>query len=143
MRSWPGTGTSQGPCALCTRRPPCRALRGTPSACPSPDGSARCALLGVGDRGRGVDEPDVAERLREVPEQLTGRRVDLLREQADVVHVRGGPLERGPGALHLPRHRLRLCEPERAEEERALLSRKPILREVSVNEPAIVREPLL
>src|SRR5690242_15001166 len=63
------------------------------------------ALLGLADRPRRVDEPNVAERLREVAEQLAGRRVDLLGEQPDVVDVRRRPLEDGGGLLHLARER--------------------------------------
>ncbi len=47
-------------------------------------------LAGRLDRARRVDEREVGEGLREVPEELAGPRVDLLREQADVVGQRHG-----------------------------------------------------
>src|SRR3989442_9293625 len=53
--------------------------------------------LGLADGGGRVDQPDVTEGLREVPEELPGRGVDLLREQPDLVHRGDRPLERGPG----------------------------------------------
>ena len=40
--------------------------------------------LRLHDRPRRVHQPDMAERLREVPEQLTGRGVNLLGEEAEV-----------------------------------------------------------
>src|SRR5512144_3218354 len=44
-------------------------------------------LLGLRDRPGGVDQADVAECLREVAQQLSGSRVDLLGQQADIVAV--------------------------------------------------------
>src|SRR4051812_39521223 len=61
-----------------------------------------CGSFGLVDGPGGVDEPDVAERLREVAEQLTAPGVDLLRQQAHVVGVRGGSLECLPGPADLP-----------------------------------------
>jgi hypothetical protein len=58
-------------------------------------------------RDRGGDVGQVGERLREVPEQCTGRRIELLAEQPQVVGWRGGPsrpyglLVTGPGRLTL------------------------------------------
>ena len=52
--------------------------------------------LGFGDGPGGVDEPDVAEGLGEVAEQLTGGGVDFLGQQADVVEVGDGTLENVP-----------------------------------------------
>src|SRR5436190_24302269 len=68
-------------------------------------------------RGRG-DEADVAERLREVAEQLAARRVDLLRDQAEVVRVADEPVEQLLGPLDLARLRERRDEPEGADHER-------------------------
>src|SRR5689334_20545392 len=46
---------------------------------------SRRQLPGLSDGPRGVDQPDVAERLREVPDHLTSGRVDLLGQRADIV----------------------------------------------------------
>lgn len=46
----------------------------------------------------GVDEADVAERLGEVAQKLPGSRIDLLREQTEVVPVREKTLEELPRA---------------------------------------------
>src|ERR1700682_5406412 len=61
------------------------------------------AALRLRDRPGGVDQPDVAEGLREVAEQLPRTGVDLLGEQTDVVHVGDGALEHRPGPVRLPR----------------------------------------
>ena len=75
----------------------------------------------------------MAERLREVTEQLTGDRVDLLGEYADVVDVPGGVAEHVPGLLGTAGERERLGQPERAEQERPLLAGQA----VAVAAPAV------
>src|SRR5690242_5586414 len=52
---------------------------------------SRRKLLRLSADPRGVDQPDVAERLREVPDHLTAGRVDLLGQQADIVMVSDRP----------------------------------------------------
>src|SRR5262249_44738717 len=47
--------------------------------------SAGGVFPGLGDRPGGVDEADMAERLREVADQFSAGRVDLLGQQAHVV----------------------------------------------------------
>ena len=76
------------------------------------------------DRQPGVDQSDVAERLRKVPEQLTRRRVDLLRQQPDVVRAGRRPLEERTCPLDLAGQGEALGEPERAEQEGALVARR-------------------
>src|SRR5438046_1328001 len=83
-------------------------------------------LCGLADGPRRVDEADVTERLREVAEQFPGRRVDLLGEQSQVVAVADGSLEHGPRPVGLAGAGEGFGEPERAEEEGALLAREPV-----------------
>src|SRR5690606_24469254 len=86
------------------------------------------------ERQRRVDQPDVAEGLREVAELLVGFGVDLFGEQAEVVP----PLEESDE----DRVRLvepaeageRLDEPERANEERAFAAGKAVRAQVPVDE---------
>src|SRR5262249_55667507 len=62
--------------------------------------SGRSSALGLGDGPRRVHQTDGAESLGEVA-QLLAAVVDLLGQQADVVHVCDGPLEHGSGAFGL------------------------------------------
>ena len=103
--------------------------------------------LGPGDGPRGVDQADVAERLREVAEQVTGVRVDLLGEQPHVVDVADGPLEhrRGPGRPDRPRPApgpARTCRAGTCPPRRRGRRRSPALGAVAVDQPARVGEPL-
>src|SRR6266566_8746429 len=88
-----------------------------------------------------VHKTDVAERLREVAQQLAGFGVDFLSEQADIVDERRSPLEHNASPLRSVGEGHRVCEPERAEEERALFAFETIVRPVSVDEPSLVGEP--
>ena len=109
----------------------------------TPGGSTRCERgLRFTDRPCRVDETDVAERLGEVAEQLAGGRVDLLGEQADVVGEGGRPLEHLAGAGRLSGQRERLGEPERAQQERALVALEPVVGEVAVDEAVLVGEAI-
>jgi hypothetical protein len=97
--------------------------------------------LRLRDRPGGVDQPDVAERLAEVAEQVAGIRVELLGEQADVVEVAGGSLEHGAGPPGLAGRGERLRRQERAQQERALLAGQAVrvgadLRAVAVDQAA-------
>ena len=94
-----------------------------------------CILNGA----RSVDQRQVAQPLREVPEQLAARRVDLLGEEPDVVRVREDLLHRLAGLVDPAEPRERLDEPEGARDERALL---PDVLARAVEEPAAAREPL-
>jgi hypothetical protein len=81
----------------------------------------------------------VAERLREVPGHLAAGRVDLLGQQADIVDGGHGTLERRGGGLDLSGQRLR--QPERAQQERPLLTGQAVGGPVSVHQSALVGEP--
>src|SRR6266511_2586244 len=100
------------------------------------------APLGFGDRPGGVDQADVAERLWVVADHLGAADVDLLGQQADVVGVGGRPLEGRPCPVDLAGQRLRLGEPEGAQQEGALLALQPVGGAVAVDQAALVGEPL-
>src|SRR4029453_6501061 len=74
------------------------------------------------DRPGGVDQPDVAERLGEVPQELAAVRIDLFGQQPDIVRIDGRRLERGGRSIDLTCERPCLREPERAQEKRAFLT---------------------
>src|ERR671931_1967990 len=102
--------------------------------------------LRLTDRPRGVDQPDVAERLWEVAEQLAGPGVHLLRQQPHVVGVRDRALEHRPGPIDPSGHGQRLRQPERAEQERALVTGEPVdalLGAVPVDQAAFVGQPFV
>src|ERR1700690_3168066 len=82
--------------------------------------SAACALLSLSDSPGGVDQAYVTERLGEVADHLAVAGVALLGEQADIVDGGHGTLEGHGGCLDVPGERLRLRQPERAQQERAL-----------------------
>src|SRR6185312_228848 len=84
--------------------------------------SAPC-LVDLPSRG---DQPDVAEGLREVAEQLTVRRVDLLSQKAQVIRVRGQLIEQLLRPIGLPGLGERGDQPERADDERAFLAGQPV-----------------
>src|SRR6185437_1558217 len=75
---------------------------------------------------RGLDQAEMRERLREVPDQLAGVRVDLLGQQADVAAEPQQALEQLSRTLQLAGAREALHEPERADRERRLVSGKPV-----------------
>src|SRR5690348_16416090 len=74
----------------------------------------------------GVDQPDVAECLRGVPELAMGHRVVLLAEQAQIVASRQQPLEQRSRLLGAPDPVQRVSKPERARQEGTLRSGQPI-----------------
>ena len=83
-----------------------------------------------------MDEADVGEGLGEVAEELAGRGVDLLGEEADVVRAAGHEVEQRRRPLDLARERQALREPERADAERALAAGEAVLVQVAVDEAA-------
>src|SRR5260370_19464241 len=111
-----------------------RAANRAPSRAWPPPRSSVCGSLRLRDGPRGVHQPDVAECLREVAEQLAGGRIDFLGKEPHVVGEGGCTRERLLGALELARERLRLCQPEGAEQESALLAGQAVLRAVAVDE---------
>src|SRR5215471_15473228 len=111
-----------------------RYLRPVTGQVRSPGGD--CA--GLGDCPGCVDQPDMAERLREVSDHLAAAGVDLLSEQANVVDRRNRPLERRRGLVHLAGQRLGMGEPEGAQQEGALLPSQAVARQVPVDQAAPV-----
>ena len=85
----------------------------------------------LGERERSVDEPDVCERLREVPEGCAGVWVYLLSEQAHVVCVREEMFERLCGTFHVVTAGLALYSPEAEDAEGPSPGRSPSLVPVS------------
>ena len=81
-----------------------------------------------GQRQRGVDQADVGERLREIPERGSGLRVDLLGEEPDVVRVGEESLEGVRGPCQVAALRPALDRPEAADAEGALAGRQPVIR---------------
>src|SRR6266496_6304094 len=93
-----------------------------PSCSPSvPTGTT----LRLGDGPGSVDQPDVAECLREVTEQLACLRVDLFGEQTHVVDERHGFREDALRPFDLTGLGERLGKPECAQQDGALLTRQP------------------
>src|SRR5215207_6145014 len=85
-----------------------------PSQPPSVTREARVSAVvgfGLADRPGRVDQPDVAEGLREVAQQLAGVRVDLFRQQSNVVDERDRPVEHLACPSRLAGHGERLGEP--------------------------------
>src|SRR5258706_11154465 len=80
-------------------------------------------LRGTPRRGqveRRVDQRDVGERLREVPEQTFLRRIVLFGEQADFVGEGAEALEQPRPLFHAALERVVVRQPERAAQERSL-----------------------
>src|SRR3982074_1155275 len=94
-------------------------------------GPRGCLVFSLRNGPGRVDQSDVAEGLRKVPERLTAGRVDLLREQAHVVGVGAGSLEGRSGPLELARDRLRLGQPEGADQEGSFLALQTVVGAVA------------
>ena len=87
-----------------------------------------------------VDQRQVRERLREVPEVAAARRLDLLGVEAERAGERQQPLAQLAGAAAVADLRQRGDEPERADREAALLAREAVvglLRAVAQHEPVV------
>src|SRR5207302_2317887 len=94
--------------------------------------------LGLADRPGGVDEPDVAEGLREVAEQLAGLGIDLLGEESEVVAEPGGGAECFLRLVDLAGQRLRFGQPEGAQQERSLVAFEPVVGQVPIDQTPVV-----
>src|SRR5271157_2918286 len=81
-----------------------------------------------------VDEPDVAEGLGEVAQELSTGGIDLFSEQADVVDEGGGAFEDGAGPSWLSGPGQRLGQPEGAQKKRAFLAFEPVVGPVAVHQ---------
>ena len=80
----------------------------------------------LGEGQRRVDQPDVRERLREIPERRPGLRVDLLRIEPNVVRVAEQSFEGRGRAGQIPAASAALDRPEAADAEGALPGRQPV-----------------
>ena len=112
-----------------------------------PGGRPKIGLRhGPADRPGGVHQPDVAERLREVPEQVAGAGVHLLGQQPDVVDMADRAVEDLRRPLHLPGDRQSVRQPERAEQEAALVAGQPVdpaPGAVPADQTALVGQPFI
>ena len=81
--------------------------------------------LGLGDGPRRVDQADVTEGLRQVPELFACRAVELLGQEAEVVPTVHSPLEGDAGTVYDPCQGLRVRQPESAEDECPFGAGKP------------------
>src|SRR5919197_2117353 len=91
----------------------------------------RLAALRSGDRCGSIHERQVAKALREVPEEVSRQRIDLLGVQTDVVRKPDQLAHERACLLDLPFPGQRLHEPEGARDERSL---DLLLSAVSVEE---------
>src|SRR4051794_23940710 len=79
------------------------------------------------DPGRGLEQREVGERLGEVAQVPAGGRIELLGVEAERRGDAEQPLHQVACALELPDLRKRRHEPERADDERALLAREAVV----------------
>ena len=96
--------------------------------------------FGLGNGPGGVDEPDVAEGLGEVAQELSADGIDLLGEQADVVDEGCGPFEDGTGPSRLSGPGQGLGQPEGAQQECAFFALEPVVGPVAVHQSPLVGE---
>src|SRR5262245_18436640 len=99
--------------------------------------SAESSVPAAGQAECGVDEPDVAVRLREVAALLERVREDVLRVQAEPVVEAQEPVEEGSRLVGAPDERERLDEPERADGEGRLHVPEVVLHGVAPEEAAV------
>ena len=94
----------------------------------------------AGQPERGVDQPDVRVRLREVARLLERLREDVLGVEAEAVREREQALEELPRLVRAAEQRERLDEPEGADRERRLHLAEVVARRVAAQEAAVDRE---
>src|SRR6185312_4214432 len=105
-------------------------------------------MLGSGaEVTSGVDQPDVAECLRGVPELALGHGVVLLAEQAEVVAQGEQPFEQRLRLAGSPDAVQRVSKPERARQENTLRAGQPVdsaigRRLVAQHEAVLAQLPL-
>src|ERR1700694_1880009 len=85
-----------------------------------------CLLAGLVDLPRRVDQPDVAEGLGEIAQQLAAGGVDFFSQQTEIVGEADQPVEERLGAINLPGLSQAGDEPERTDDERPFLAPQPI-----------------
>lgn len=78
--------------------------------------------LGLGHGPGSVHQPDVAQRLGEIAQQLSSGGIDLLSKQADVVDEGYCSFEDGAGSGRLPGEGHGLSQPECAQEKCAFVT---------------------
>src|SRR5687767_515068 len=91
-------------------------------------------FLGLRNGPRSIDKPNVTERLRKIAEKLARRRIDLFREQADVIRECDRTRKNLLCARHFTHDCPGLREPERAQQECPFLSGKTVASKVAINE---------
>src|SRR3984885_391566 len=128
LRMWPPNSKGSGP-----------KIQREPSRCSS---RLRLPLALRNCPGR-VDEPDMAERLREVSKELPADWTDLLGQQADLIDEGGGTLEHGPGPNGLTCLGQGLGQPEGTQKEGALLTLEAVVGPIAIDQSPLVGEPLL
>src|ERR1700680_3524181 len=99
----------------------CESVR-APSASVRPYKLVGGAPLRIDDMHHRVDQSEVGERLREVPEVPAAPRVDLLRVELERARVRQQLLAQLPRLRELPNLRERRHQPEGADRKSALLA---------------------
>src|SRR5437764_860475 len=125
VRPRPAPPARQLPAGVHACRPREHSVQPRPGLAPEPDrptpagGAARLALSLSHSCG-GRHEAEVAEALREVAEELTRPRIELLGEEPEVVRKADQLVHRLAGLRDAARTRERLHEPERARHEGAL-----------------------
>src|SRR3954452_14138098 len=101
--------------------------------------------LGDDDGARGLDQGQVGEGLGKIPQEAAGSGIELLGIETEGGGDAKQPLHQVAGALHLADDRQGGDEPERADQEAALLAGEAIVRLVSpvAQHEAALREVLV
>ena len=102
------------------------------------------SVLRAREVDRGVDETDVAERLRKIAELSSRAGIVFLGEQAEIITYRQQILEKRARVSEAPLLYVIIGEPEAAGEKRALSRRQAVdaaFGFVAHDQPALVHEP--
>ena len=84
----------------------------------------------------------MAESLGEVTQQVSADRIDLFREEANVIDKVCGSFEGGAGPSRVSRPSQGLGQPERAQKKRAFLALESVLGPVAVHKSPLIGETL-
>jgi hypothetical protein len=86
----------------------------------------------AGEQDGVAQDPDMAERLRVVAEEPSGRRVDLLGQQPERAHPITEPLEQLARLVDAASEHEVVDPPATAQQERPFLARQPVIGHVGV-----------
>src|SRR6185312_15453214 len=107
-----------------------------------PDARSNIGSSGLLHRQRRIDQPDMGESLREIPQGAPVFRIELFREQADFIREGERVLEEPLRLIEIAPARQMVNSPERAYPERTLLAREVVMSALIAVKKSVAPQPL-